>query len=161
MKALVEGVKINCLIFDIRYHLNLLKTFYVLSILRNLVSLSKLGVARYFFNFGNRCFNLFKHKHLISSIILCDRLYKLNLDSLYTKILLTLHHNVSRNHNLANECLAHLWHKHLEHISKERIERLVNNESLLDLDFTNLNFFVNCINGKQVKHTKKKAMRST
>ena len=33
-----------------------------------------------------------------------------------------------------------LWHKRLGHISKERLERLVKNEILPNLDFSNLDF---------------------
>ena len=42
-----------------------------------------------------------------------------------------------------------LWHKRLGHISKKRIERLVSDEILDPLDFTNFNIGVNCIKGKQ------------
>jgi len=49
----------------------------------------------------------------------------------------------------------------LGHISKERMERLVKNEILPSLDFTDLNVCVDCIKGKQTKHIKKGATRST
>jgi len=49
----------------------------------------------------------------------------------------------------------------LGHISKERIQRLVKNEILPNLDFTDLNVCVDCIKGKQTKHIKKGATRST
>ena len=54
-----------------------------------------------------------------------------------------------------------MWHKHLGHISKERMKRLIKNEILYDLYFTDLNICVDCIKGKQTKHTKKRATRST
>ena len=54
-----------------------------------------------------------------------------------------------------------LWHKRLGHISRERMERLIKNEILSYLDFTDLNICVGCIKGKQTKHTKKWATRST
>ena len=41
------------------------------------------------------------------------------------------------------------------------MERLVNNEILPSLDFIDLNVCVDCIKGKQTKHTKKGATRST
>ena len=41
------------------------------------------------------------------------------------------------------------------HISRERIERLITNEILHDLDFADLNICVDCIKGKQTKYTKK------
>ena len=39
------------------------------------------------------------------------------------------------------------------HISKEIIKRLIKNEILPDLDFTDLEICVDCIKGKQTKHT--------
>jgi len=60
-----------------------------------------------------------------------------------------------------DERSAYLWHKRLGHISKERRQRLVKNEILPDLDFTDLNVCVDCIKGKQTKHTKKGVTRST
>jgi len=54
-----------------------------------------------------------------------------------------------------------LWHKCLGHISRERIERLIKNEIIPDLDFIDLNICVDFIKGKQTKHTKKAATRST
>ena len=56
---------------------------------------------------------------------------------------------------------TYLWHKHLGHISKERLRELVKNEILPNLDFTDLGLCVDCIKGKQTKHTKKGATRST
>ena len=60
-----------------------------------------------------------------------------------------------------NERSAFLWHKRLRHISRERMEILIKNEILPYLDFTDLNICVGCIKGKQTKHTKKGATRST
>ena len=94
MEALVELVRTYHLIFDIGHHLDLLKTFSMPSLSRNLVSLSKLDVTKYSFKFGNGCFSLFKHNHLIGTDILCGGSYKLNLNGLYAKTILTLHHNV-------------------------------------------------------------------
>jgi len=53
-------------------------------------------------------------------------------------------------------CGTNVWD-----ITKERMERLVKNEILPSLDFTDLNVCVDCIKGKQTKHTKKGATRST
>ena len=41
------------------------------------------------------------------------------------------------------------------------MERLIKNQILHDLDSMNLNICVDCIKGKQTKHTKKGATRST
>ena len=70
VKALVETVGTYRLKLDTEHHLDLLETLYVPSLSRNLVSLSKLDVTAYSFNFGNGCFNLFKHNHLIGTGIL-------------------------------------------------------------------------------------------
>ena len=47
------------------------------------------------------------------------------------------------------------------HISRERLQRLVKDGILPNLDFSDLSMCVNCIKGKQTKHTKKGATRST
>ena len=97
----------------------------------------------------------------IGSGTLYDGLYRLNLDKLYAETLMTSHHNVGTKRSLVNECSVFLWHKRLGHISKERMERLVKYEILPSLDFIDLNVCVDCIKGKQTKHTKKGATRST
>ena len=111
MKALVEDVGTYRLILDSRHHLDLLKTFYVPSISRNLVSLSKLDKAGYVFKFGSGCFSLYKNTCMIGGGTLCDGLYKVTLDNLYVETLMTLHHNVGTKRGLANEQSAYLWHR--------------------------------------------------
>ena len=160
-KVPVEAVGTYRLILGTGFYLDLMDTFYVPSISRNLVSLSKLDVVGYSFKFGNDCFSLYKRTCLIGSDTLYDGLYKLNLDNLYAETLMTLHHNVGTKHSLVNECSTFLWHKRLGHISKERMERLVKNEILPSLNFTDLNVSVDCNKDKQTKHTKKGATRST
>ena len=64
-KVSVEAIGTYRLILDTRYHLDLMDTFYVPSISRNLISLSKLDVAGYSLKFGNECFSLFKRTCMI------------------------------------------------------------------------------------------------
>jgi len=154
-KVSMEAVRTYRLILDTGYHLNLMDTFYVPSVIRNLISLSKLDIAGKYFKFGNCCFSLFKCTCMIGSSTLYDGLYKLNLDNLYVETLMNLHHNVSTKRSLVDERSAYLWHKRLGHIFKERMQRLVMNEILPNLDFTDMNVCVDCIKGKQTKHTKK------
>jgi len=161
VKVPMEAVGTYRLILDIGFYLDLMDTFYVPSISRNLVSLSKLDVVGYYFKFGNGCFNLYKTTCLIGFGTLYDGLYKLNLDNLYTETLMISHHNVGSKHSLVDECPTFLWHKRLGHISKEMMQRLVKNEILPNLDFTDLNVCVDCTKGKQTKHTKKGSIRST
>ena len=155
VKAPIEAIGTYHLILDTGYHLDLFETLYVPSISRNLISMSKLDTLGFSFTFGNGCFNLFKHNHFIGFDILCDGLYKLNLDNLFVKTLLTLHHNVGTKRGLVNEHSAYLWHKRLGHISKEK---LIKNKILSNLDFIDSNICVYCIKGKQTKHTKKGAI---
>ena len=82
VNASVKAIGTYCLILDTGRHLYLLETCYVPSLLRNLVSLSKLDKTGYFFNFGNGCFSLFKHNYLVDTGTLCDNSYKLNLNSI-------------------------------------------------------------------------------
>ena len=60
-----------------------------------------------------------------------------------------------------NEQSDFLWHKSLGHISKQRLKRLVKNEILTNLNFTNLNICVDCIKGNQTRYTNKGVTRST
>ena len=128
VKTLVKAIGTYRLILDTGRHLDLLETCYVPSLLRNLISLSTLDKTEYSFNFDNGCFSLFKHNYLIGTDTLCDNLYKLNLDSLFVKTLLTMHHNIGTKLSLMNEQSSFLWHKRLGNISKERLKRLVENE---------------------------------
>ncbi|KAL0544331.1 hypothetical protein IC582_019444 [Cucumis melo] len=162
VKVPVEAVGTYRLTLDTRHHLDLFDTFYVPSISRNLISLSKHDTSGYYFKFGNECFSLFKQNIFIGSGILCDGLYKLKFDNVFAESLLTLHHNVGTKRGQTNESSAYLWHKRLGHISKERIKRLIKNEILPDLNFTDLGICVDCIKGKQTKHSvNKEATRSS
>ena len=49
------------------------------------------------------------YKNKISSGILFNGLCKLNLNTLYAKTLLNLHHNVGIKRGLVNECSTYLW----------------------------------------------------
>jgi len=157
VKAPVKTIRTYHLKLDTGHHLDLLETLYILSLSRNLVSLSKLDITGYSFNFGNGYFSLFKHNHLIGTSVLCDDLHKLKLDGLYDVTILTLYYNVGTKHSLVNEQSAFLWYKRLGHISRKRMEKLIKDEILPDLDFTDLNICVDCTKGKQTKHTKKGA----
>ena len=43
-----------------------------------------------------------------------------------------------------------LWHKLLGHIYKQRMKRLIKDEIISDLDFSNFNTCVDCIRGKLI-----------
>jgi len=89
--------------------LDLLDNFFIgTGNFRNLVSLFKLNVVGYSFKYENGCFSLYKHTCTIETGTLSNGLYKLNLDNLYAKTLMTLHLNVGTKHGLVNECSAYL-----------------------------------------------------
>jgi len=63
----METVGTYCLILYTGFHLDLFDTFYVPSISRNLVSLSKLDEFGYSFKFRNNCFSFYKRTCMIGS----------------------------------------------------------------------------------------------
>ena len=96
------------MILDIGHQLDPLQAFYVSSVSRNLISLSKLDSVGYSFTFGHGCFSLFKHNNIIGSRILSYGLYKLKLNNIFVESLLTLHHNVGTKRGLVNKSSAYL-----------------------------------------------------
>jgi hypothetical protein len=48
-----------------------------------------------------------------------------------------------------------LWHYHLSHISRGRIERLIKDDILILLDFSNSDYCIDCIKEKYAKQVKK------
>ena len=161
-KAPIEGIGTYRLILDSGYYLDLPQTLYVPSLSRNLVSVSKLDVNGFSFKIRKGCFSLFnKDNSFISFGILVDGLYRLKLDVDFSASLMCVHQNIGIKRSMANENSAYLWHKRLGHISKERLQRLVKNEILPNLYFTDLGLCVDCINRKQTKHNKKGVTRST
>ena len=124
---------------------------------RNLISISYLDKNGFVCSFSNGNFSLFQNSKQVASGSLSsfDNLYFLDIDTSYQEAL----HTDTRKHKLTKENSAALWHKRLGHISMKRIERLVANDILQPLDFTNLNECVNCIKGKQTNKRKYDAKR--
>ena len=61
---------------------------------------------------------------------------------------------------ILNENSSMLCYKRLWHISRQRVEKLVNDGVLKILDFSDFDICIDCIKGKQSKSTKKCATRS-
>ena len=89
---------------------------------------------------------------------MCDGLYLVQLknDNAYNSLSL----NVGIKRSVTNEESSLLWHLRLGHISIQRIKRLVNEEVLSSLDFTDFETCLDCIKGKQTNKFKKGAIRS-
>ena len=71
-----------------------------------------------------------------------------------------MYHSIETKHSRMDANSSILWHKRLDHIFREILERLVKDEILLNLDFIDLGMCVDCIKEKQTKHTKKGATKS-
>ena len=65
--------------------------------------------------------------------------------------------DVNRKRKRAHDALSKLWHCHLGHISRGRIERLVKNGILPPLELSDLEQCRECIKEKYVKKIKKDA----
>ena len=68
--------------------------------------------------------------------------------------------DVNRKRKRAHDASSKLWHYRLGHISRGRIERLVKNDILPPLEFSDLEQCREGIKGKYVKKIKKDAKRS-
>ena len=66
---------------------------------------------------------------------------------------------VSSNHARVDENFSMLWHKRLGHISKQRMERLIKDGILHNLDFSDFSTCIDCIKGKLTAKTRKERTR--
>ena len=92
---------------------------------------------------------MYQDSLLISTGVLCENLYRLELFVLpYISTTLTINTTSSSKHLRLNEISYILWHKRLSHISRQRMERLIKDGILLDLDFSDFDTCLYCIKGK-------------
>jgi hypothetical protein len=139
---------------------------YVSSLQRNLISVSCLDNDGYTCLFGDgRC--LIECNDIVISIAF--RRNDLYLISLRESVNSVCDDNanvfsstvVNRKQKRTHDASSKLWHCRLGHISRGRIERLVKNEILPPLEFSDLEQCIECIKGKFVKKIKINAKRST
>jgi hypothetical protein len=116
--------------------------------------------------FGNRqCLILFDNK-VVGLVFQQDKLYMLSMhenvnvvcndEDVVCKENDSSSMNVSSKRKRCNDATsAKLWHYHLGHISRGRIERLIKDDILTPLDFSNLDYCIDCIKGKYTKQVKK------
>jgi hypothetical protein len=139
---------------------------YVPSLSRNLISVSCLDDDGYDCQFGNRqCLILFDSK-VVDLAFRHDKLYMLSMhenmnvicndENVVCKDKVSLPTNVSSKRKRCDDATsAKLWNYRLCHISRGRIERLIKNDILIPLDFSNLDYCIDCIKEKYAKQVKK------
>jgi hypothetical protein len=140
---------------------------------RNLISISCLDDDDFDCQFGNKqCLILFNSK-VVGLAFRQDKLYMLfmhknvnvvcNDKNVICKEKVSSSTNASSKHKRCDDATStKLWHYHLCHISRGRIERLTKDGILHPLDFSNLDYCIDCIKEKYAKQVKKgEAKRST
>jgi hypothetical protein len=103
--------------------------------------------------FGNRqCLILFDNK-VVGLAFRQDKLYMLSIhDNVVCKDKVSSSTNVSSKRKRCDDATSvKLWHYHLGHISNGRIERLIKDDIIIPLDFSNSDYWIDCITGKYAK----------
>ncbi|KAF7826576.1 Retrovirus-related Pol polyprotein from transposon TNT 1-94 [Senna tora] len=141
----------NVLILDNGYEL-VLTSFRM-----NLVSISALDNVGYQFNFRNNKVGIFYDSEKIGECVLTGGLYKL-CTSLSSECLHV--ENCSTKRSKTKDKSFVLWHKCLGHISRERVDRLIKDQILPPLDYSDIGARVDCAKGKLTKTGNKSATRN-
>ena len=104
----------------------------------------------YTFHFGDRKDYFIRNSELVGSDTLYDGLYMIYLFSHTIESSSNAHvmNVVSSNHAGVDENSYMLWYKRLCHISKQRMERLIKDGILHNLDFSNFDTCIDCVKGK-------------
>jgi hypothetical protein len=145
-------------------HLN--NVLYVPSLSRNLISVLCLDDDGFDCQFGNRqCLILFDNK-VVGLAFRQDKLYMLSMhenvnvvcndENVVCKEKSSSSTNVSSKRKRCDDATSvKLWHYFLGHILRGRIERLIKDDILTPLGFSNSDYCINCIKGKYAKQVKK------
>jgi hypothetical protein len=146
--------------------LHLHNVLYVPSLSRNLIFISCLDDDEYDCQFGNRQYLILFDSKVVGLAFRQDNLYMLSMDenvnvvsndeNVVCKDKVSSSTNVSSKRKRCDDATsAKLWHYHLGHISRRRIERLIKDDILIPLDFSNSDYCIDCIKGKYAKQVKK------
>ena len=122
-----------------------------------MIYVSILNKCGYTFHFGDRKVYLIRNLELVGSDTLYDGLYMIDLFSYTTESSSNAHvmNVVSSNHAGVDENSFMLWYKRLCHISKQRMERLIKDDILHNLDFCNFDTCIDCVKGKIIAKIRK------
>ena len=128
MHSHVEAIGIYNLILGSSFVLVMKKTFYVPSVFRNLVSVSRLVPFDFSFNISNKFCNVYYKYELVGNGTLSDGLFRLNLQNNTSYTSMHVHAGIKRC--VINKNSSILWYQRLGHISIGGIKRLVNDRVL-------------------------------
>ena len=142
VRAPVEDIGVVSLNLPSGHVLLLKDVVYVPSMRRNLISVSILDKCGYAFEFGNGKLDVYFNSIIVGSGVLYDGLYMLNMNDMFVNSVIG--HKRSRVDGNSSK----LWHRRMRHISRPRIERLIKEGILHDLDFSDFYTCIDCIKGK-------------
>ncbi|RVW78353.1 Retrovirus-related Pol polyprotein from transposon TNT 1-94 [Vitis vinifera] len=128
---------------------------FIPSLRRNLISVSSLDRHGYSFHFGGGKVDIFCNSVLIGNGVLFGNLYSLNLHHGLLCDSSSVNSVVGCKRARMNLSSSMLWHKRLGHISRQRLERLVKDGVLSNLDFSDFKTCVVCLKGKMTAKTRK------
>jgi hypothetical protein len=144
------------------FKLVLRDVLYVPYLQRNLISVSCLDNDCFDCHFGDGKCKIFHNKESVGLAFQKENLYLLSLrenvnsvSDMNENVSSSLNENIKRKRT--HDASSKLWHCHLGHISRGRIERLVKNDILPPLEFSDLEQCRECIKGKYAKKNKKNA----
>lgn len=106
------------------------------------------------FTFGDEKINLMWDSQFVGYGYLMDGLYKLSCIFYNVSSPLTFENIVAKRAKTKGKYFL-LWYKHLSHISREQIEKVIKDDILTSIDFEDLDIFVDCIRGKFTRIVKK------
>jgi hypothetical protein len=144
------------------FRLQLSDILYVPSLRRNLISVSCLDDDGYDCHFGNGKCRIVINNKCVGLAFRQDKLYLSSLSENVNDVS-TENENASSSMNATNkrkrvhDVSLKLWHYHLGHISRGRIEQLIKKSILSPLEFLDLEQCIDCIKEKYVKKIKKDA----
>jgi hypothetical protein len=88
-------------------------------------------------------------------VSIAEQLTEFHLDKEFTLMTLMMNNVSTKRKRCDDATSVKLWHYHLGHISRGRIERLIKDDILILLDFSNSDYCIDCIKGKYAKQVKK------
>ena len=146
------------LYLDSGFCLELNDVVYVPSMRRNLISVSKLVKSKFKVDMHEFGFDLFLNSIRVGNGLIVDEMFQLTHEK--EKLVLNVE-TIGQKRPLTRDSSSRLWHKRLGHISRERMQRLVKEEILPPLDFTDYGDYIECIKGKMTNSRKLGSTRSS